>query len=152
MKAGKLTESEAQELIDHIVMKVRMVKFARVPSYNELFSGDPVWATLEMACLGQDGRSMVTKNDYRFLHTLENMGPSPEPNLTVLYSERLPENFKNYASLISVKTSSVQYENDDVMRPVWGDDYSICCCVSATQTGKEIQFFGARANLAKCLL
>ena len=152
MKAGKLTESEAQELIDHIVMKFRMVKFARVPSYNELFSGDPVWATLEMAGLGQDGRSMVTKNDYRFLHTLENMGPSPEPNLTVLYSERLPENFKNYASLISVKTSSVQYENDDVMRPVWGDDYSICCCVSATQTGKEIQFFGARANLAKCLL
>ena len=152
MKAGKLTESEAQELIDHIVMKFRMVKFARIPSYNELFSGDPVWATLEMAGLGQDGRSMVTKNDYRFLHTLENMGPSPEPNLTVLYSERLPENFKNYASLISVKTSSVQYENDDVMRPVWGDDYSICCCVSATQTGKEIQFFGARANLAKCLL
>ena len=152
MKNGVLTESEAQELIDHMVMKFRMVKFARIPSYNELFSGDPVWATLEMGGLGQDGRSMVTKNDFRFLHTLENMGPSPEPNLTVLYSERLPENFKKYTSLISVKTSSVQYENDDVMRPVWGDDYSICCCVSATQTGKEIQFFGARANLAKCLL
>ena len=147
-----LTEAEAQELIDHMTMKFRMVKFARIPSYNELFSGDPVWATLEMGGLGQDGRSMVTKNDFRFLHTLENMGPSPEPNLTVLYSERLPENFKKYTSLISVKTSSVQYENDDVMRPVWGDDYSICCCVSATQTGKEIQFFGARANLAKCLL
>ena len=141
MKNGVLTESEAQELIDHMVMKFRMVKFARIPSYNELFSGDPVWATLEMGGLGQDGRSMVTKNDFRFLHTLENMGPSPEPNLTVLYSERLPENFKKYTSLISVKTSSVQYENDDVMRPVWGDDYSICCCVSATQTGKEIQFF-----------
>lgn len=151
-KNGTLTEKEAQELVDHMVMKFRMVKFARVPSYNELFSGDPVWATLEVAGLGQDGRSMVTKNDYRFLHTLENMGPSPEPNLTVLYSSRLPENFKKYAARISVTTSSVQYENDDVMRPVWGDDYSICCCVSATQTGKEIQFFGARANLAKCLL
>ena len=152
LKEGTLTEKEAQELIDHLVMKFRMVKFARIPSYNQLFSGDPVWATLEVAGMGIDGRSIVTKNDFRFLHTLENMGPSPEPNLTVLYSEHLPEAFKKYAAHISVQTSSIQYENDDVMRPVWGDDYSICCCVSATETGKEIQFFGARANLAKCLL
>ena len=152
LEAGKITEKEAQELIDHFVMKCRMVKFARITSYNELFSGDPVWATLEVGGTGIDGRSMVTKNDYRFLHTLENMGPSPEPNLTVLYSSRLPENFKKYAAKISVDTSSIQYENDDVMKVTWGDDYSICCCVSATQTGKEMQFFGARANLAKCLL
>ncbi|MDO4620628.1 MAG: formate C-acetyltransferase [Lachnospiraceae bacterium] len=152
LKAGILTEQEAQELIDHLVMKFRMVKFARIESYNQLFSGDPVWATLEMGGIGIDGRHQVTKSDYRFLHTLETMGPSPEPNLTVLYSSRLPENFKKYASWISVSTSSIQYENDDVMRPVWGDDYSICCCVSATETGKELQFFGARANLAKCLL
>ena len=152
IKAGILTESEAQELIDHMTMKFRIVKFARIESYNQLFSGDPVWATLEVGGIGIDGRSQVTKTDYRFLHTLENMGPSPEPNLTVLYSSRLPENFKKYAAHISVETSSIQYENDDVMRPIWGDDYSICCCVSATETGKEIQFFGARANLAKCLL
>ena len=152
LEAGKITEAEAQELIDHFVMKCRMVKFARITSYNELFSGDPTWATLEVGGTGIDGRSMVTKNDYRFLHTLENMGPSPEPNLTVLYSSRLPENFKKYAAHISVSTSSIQYENDDVMKVTWGDDYSICCCVSATQTGKEMQFFGARANLAKCLL
>ena len=149
---GVITEREAQELIDHLTMKCRMVKYARITSYNELFSGDPSWVTIGLAGIGVDGRHMVTKNDYRFLHTLENMGPSPEPNLTVLYSSALPENFKKYAAKISVNTSSIQYENDDVMKPIWGDDYSICCCVSATQTGKEIQFFGARANLAKCLL
>lgn len=149
---GTLTEKEAQELIDQLVLKFRMVKFARIPSYNQLFSGDPVWATLSLAGKGLDGRSMVTKNDFRFLKTLENMGPAPEPNLTVLYSPSLPEPFKKYASYISIKTSSIQYENDEVMRPVWKDDYSICCCVSATETGKEMQFFGARANLAKCLL
>ena len=152
MDKGILTEQQAQELIDHFTMKLRMVKFARIPSYNQLFSGDPVWATLDVAGTGVDGRSMVTRTDYRFLHTLKNMGPSPEPNLTVLYSSRLPENFKKFAALISVETSSIQYENDDAMKPVWGDDYAICCCVSATQTGKEMQFFGARANLAKCLL
>ena len=152
MAKGILTETEAQELIDHMTMKFRMVKFARIPSYNQLFSGDPVWATLDLAGLGMDGRHMVTKSDFRLLHTLENMGPAPEPNLTVLYSSKLPQSFKDYSAKISIDTSSVQYENDDVMRPVWGDDYAVCCCVSATQTGKEMQFFGARANLAKCLL
>ena len=152
LKKGILTESEAQELIDHMILKFRMVKFARCESYNQLFSGDPVWATIDLAGIGVDGRSMVTKTDYRVLHTLENMGPAPEPNITVLYSSKLPDNFKKYSAAVSIKTSSVQYENDDVMKPVWGDDYAICCCVSATQTGKEMQFFGARANLAKCLL
>ena len=152
MDKGILTEQEAQELIDHFTMKLRMVKFARIPSYNQLFSGDTVWATLDVAGKGVDGRSMVTKTDFRFLHTLENMGPAPEPNLTVFYSSKLPQTFKDYAARISIETSSIQYENDDAMKPVWGDDYAICCCVSATQTGKEMQFFGARANLAKCLL
>ena len=152
LENGVFTESEIQEIVDHLTMKFRMVKFARIPSYNQLFSGDPVWATLDIGGLGMDGRSMVTKTCFRFLHTLENMGPSPEPNLTVLYSSNLPEPFKKYASKVSIDTSSVQYENDDVMRTVWGDDYAVCCCVSATQTGKEMQFFGARANLAKCLL
>ena len=152
MDKGILTEQEAQELIDHFTMKLRMVKFARIPSYNQLFSGDPVWATLDVAGTGVDGRSMVTKTDFRFLHTLENMGPAPEPNLTVFYSSKLPQTFKDYAARISIETSSIQYENDDAMKPVWCDDYAICCCVSATQTGKEMQFFGARANLAKCLL
>ena len=149
---GVLDETDAQELIDHLLLKFRMVKFARIPEYNQLFSGDPVWATINVAGMCGDGRSMVTKTDFRILHTLETMGPSPEPNLTVLYSPRLPRAFRRYAAAISVATSSVQYENDDIMRRVWSDDYAICCCVSATHTGHEMQFFGARANLAKCLL